>query len=49
MSVRIITITEPTAADLLWPWVEALALPVIGILAISAVALWAIRTSRGEQ
>jgi hypothetical protein len=46
---RIITITEPSPINVLWPWVEALALPVIGILAISAIALWAIRTSQPEQ
>lgn len=48
MSQRIITIIDtPITPE--WAHVlEALALPVIGFLAISAVALWAIKTSARE-
>jgi hypothetical protein len=49
MTQRIITITEPTPADVLWPIVADLALPVICFLAFSAVALWAIRANQPEQ
>lgn len=48
MSQRVITMID---APITPEWVrvfEALALPAIGFLAISAVALWAIKTSARE-